>query len=215
MTQADPTSFTRLQFVERSEREMFDRRSERLTKTAVFVFRAEFNDHTPIEIAVNREFKTEVAARMQDEFYAAAFGRLPLLLRAKIEALHIQAGKATVWWWSQDSDPTEQGQEYERDGILEETLAHEAAHALDEEHAGHPAWRAAQRKDDRFLSAYASSIQIAKTSPSPSCPTSPCVSDPIESNASNARPSKSDPARLDYFDTLKPEGFPKLRPVAE
>lgn len=46
--------------------------------------------------------------------------------------------------------------EYVRDGILEETLAHEAAHvSLDDDYADASGWRAAQRSDPTFISTYA------------------------------------------------------------
>ena len=51
---------------------------------------------------------------------------------------------------------TGQTKEYERDGILEETLIHEASHtSLDSYHAKNYAWQEAQRKDNHFISGYA------------------------------------------------------------
>ena len=45
---------------------------------------------------------------------------------------------------------------YAADGILEETLVHEAAHtSLDAAHASAPAWLAAQSADPTFISTYA------------------------------------------------------------
>lgn len=46
--------------------------------------------------------------------------------------------------------------EYERDHILEETLAHESSHtSLDEMHAASDGCLAAQKADDTFISTYA------------------------------------------------------------
>jgi len=48
------------------------------------------------------------------------------------------------------------GEDYIRDGIIEELFLHEGAHtSLDDEHANAPAWLAAQRADGAFLSDYA------------------------------------------------------------
>ncbi len=93
MKESDPTAFTGLRFVEDGRRRMFDRRIDRMEAAGVFVFEASFADCGPVEVAVNREFETEEAAREQAEFYAAAFGRLPLFLRKQIDAMHIQAGR--------------------------------------------------------------------------------------------------------------------------
>lgn len=51
---------------------------------------------------------------------------------------------------------TGQADLYERDGILEETLVHEACHAsLDGAHSSAADWIAAQKADDSFISTYA------------------------------------------------------------
>ena len=51
------------------------------------------------------------------------------------------------------------GDLYVADGILEETLVHEAAHtSLDAAHAASPGWLAAQEADPTFISDYARSF---------------------------------------------------------
>ncbi len=155
MQESDPTAFTGLRFVGVDERGMFDRRLDRFQKFPVFLFEATFHDRGPIEVAVNREFETESVASRHAEFYARTFGRLPLLLRSEIEAIHIQAGKQLFGGGRQVLIHVDQGEEYVRDGILEETLGHEAAHALDATHSQSPEWRKAQHNDGAFISTYA------------------------------------------------------------
>ncbi len=210
MQASDPTAFTGLRFVGVGERSMFDRRLDRFQKFPVFLFEVNFQDRQPIEVAVNREFETESVARQHAEFYARAFGRLPLLLRSQIEALHIQAGKRLFGGGRQVLIHVDQGEEYDRDGILEETLGHEAAHALDAMHAKSPQWLKAQNDDGAFISTYAKE--------------NPAREDIAESIipylAVRFRPDRITdqqrqaiqqciPARMAYFDTMPPQPFPK------
>lgn len=155
MRESDATAFVELKFVEQGERGMFDRRIDRFETFPVFIFEATYRDRKKIEVAVNREFETEELARVQAAHYAEVFGRLPLFLRREIDALHIQAGKELFGGGRRILIHTEQGEEYSRQGILEETLGHEAAHALDRDWAEHPEWQAAQEKDPTFISTYA------------------------------------------------------------
>ena len=208
MRDSDATAFQALSFVEQGQRKMFDRRIDRVDEFSVFVFRATFHDAEPIEIAVNREFESQQKAGEQAEFYAKAFGRLPLFLRQEIDALHIQAGDQLFGGGRNILIHTEQGEKYQRSGILEETLGHEAGHALDRQYARHPEWKSAQDKDQQFISTYALE--------------NPYREDIAESIipyfAVRLRPERITseqrqkvelviPARLAYLDSLKPPGF--------
>ncbi len=209
MKDSDPSAFRSIQFVESAERTMFDRRINRAQSFPVFVFKVEFSDRKPLEIAVNREFESDSAAKVQAERYAIAFGRLPLLLREPIDALHIQAGNELFGGGRNVLIHTGQGERYSKDGILEETLAHEAGHALDSTLARHPDWLTAQEKDGQFISTYAQE--------------NPRREDIAESVvpylAVRFRPERikkahyesivaAIPARIAFFDSLKPAGFP-------
>ena len=209
MNESDPSALKSIRFVESSDRKMFDRRINKVESFPVFIFEVQFSDRRPLEVAVNREFETQEAARVQAERYAVAFGRLPLLLREEIDALHIQAGKQLFGGGRNVLIHTEQGEEYLKDGILEETLGHEAGHALDAKLAKHPDWLAAQKKDARFISKYAEE--------------NPRREDIAESVipylAIRFRPERitpqqiqsitaAIPARIAFFDALKPASFP-------
>lgn len=209
ITEADPTAFLKLEFVERTERQMFDRRLDRFASFSVFLFKAEFNDTEPIEVAVNREFETEAAARTEAEFYTKAFGRLPLMLRKEIDGLHIQAGKKLFGGGRNVLIHVDQGKEYYRDGILEETLGHEAAHALDERHARDAKWLAAQEKDQRFISTYAQENPYREDIAESVIPYLAVRHRPQRISKDQRDTIESTiPERLLYFDAFGSTGFP-------
>ncbi len=73
------------------------------------------------------------------------------MLRQEIDALHIQAGKQLFGGGRNVLIHTEQGEEYLKDGILEETLGHEAGHALDAKLASIPTgWPPKRKMLDSF-----------------------------------------------------------------
>lgn len=211
MKESDATAFTGLKFVEQGHRNMFDRRLDRFEQFSVFVFEATYADGKPIEVAVNREFETEVAAQKQAEFYATAFGRLPLFLRQEIDALHIQAGDKLFGGGRNVLIHVEQGEAYQRDGILEETLGHEAAHALDQRYAREAGWLAAQKKDASFISSYAKENPFREDIAESVIPYFAVRMRPERITAEQRQKiEQSIPARIAYLDELKPAGFFKL-----
>ncbi len=208
MKESDATAFIGLRFVENGRRRIFDRRIDRMGPVSVFVFEASFADCGPVEVAVNREFKTEEAARKQAEFYSAAFGRLPLFLRKEIDALHIQGGKRPFGGGSKLLIHVGQGEAYQRDGILEGTLAHEAAHALDRKFAREEGWLAAQKRDGRFISRYAKENPYREDIAESIVPYFAVRFRPERITEAQRRTiEQTIPARLEYFDALEPEGF--------
>ncbi len=189
---------------------MFDRRIDRFQNFSVFVFEATLSDRKPIEVAVNREFGSEEVARKHAEFYAAAFGRLPLMLRKEIDALHIQAGKQLFGGGRNILIHTEQGEDYSSDGILEETLGHEAGHALDEKMARHPDWLNAQKLDARFISTYAQENPYREDIAESIIPYFAVRFRPERITEEQLQTiTKAIPARIDYFNSLNPERFPQ------
>ncbi len=211
MKEIDATAFTGLKFVEQGQRNMFDRRLDRFEQFSVFVFEAAYADGKPLEVAVNREFETEAAAQKQAEFYATAFGRLPLFLRQEIDALHIQAGNKLFGGGRNVLIHVEQGEAYQRDGILEETLGHEAAHALDQRYAREAGWLAAQKKDAGFISSYAKENPFREDIAESVIPYFAVRMRPERITAEQRQKiEQSIPARIAYLDELKPAGFFKL-----
>ena len=162
ITDADPTAFVDLEFTGQESRQMFDRRVNDWITVDAFLFEARFDDGFTVEVQVNPEFGTAEAAEPVATFYAGAAGRLPTALRADVETMWIHQGDEPFGGGNNNLlIHVEQGDAYIADGILEETLVHEAAHtSLDADHATSPGWRAAQGADPTFISDYARDFPV-------------------------------------------------------
>jgi hypothetical protein len=157
ITASDPTLFRTITYAGRGKREVFDRRKDRFVTINAYLFNATYSDGLKIEAQVNPEFGSRTIARARARKYAIVVGRLPRVQRVEIRMLWIHKGKQPFGGGVRHLlIHTGQSGEYERDGILEETLVHEAAHtALDGKHAAARGWLAAQRADPTFISTYA------------------------------------------------------------
>lgn len=82
---------------------------------------------------------------------------MPTALRADLQTVWIHRGVQPFGGGNNNIlIHTGQSALYEADGILEETLVHEASHtSLDDDHAAAPGWLAAQTADGAFISVYA------------------------------------------------------------
>ena len=156
----DATTFLGVDYVGREERTMFDRRVDGWITVEPFLFLATYDDGLSIEVQVNPEFLTPETAEIEADFYAEAAGRLPTALRRDVETMWIHEGVEPFGGGNNNLlIHVGQGDLYVADGILEETLVHEAAHtSLDAAHAASPGWLAAQEADPTFISDYASSF---------------------------------------------------------
>ena len=156
VTAADPSAFKSISFKGQSSRQMYDRRSSWVNLQA-FLFEAKFEDGSIIEMQVNPEFKDKSLAEVEAKKYAFLIGQLPAVLRKDIQTSWIHKGVNPFGGGNNNIlIHTGQTKEYEKDGILEETLIHEASHtSLDSYHAKNYAWQEAQRKDNHFISGYA------------------------------------------------------------
>ncbi len=136
---------------------MFDRRVNVWVTVEAYLFRASFSDGLSPEVQVNPEFGSAAAAGVQARKYAAVIGRLPKGLRVDVDAVWIHRGTQPFGGGNRSLlIHTGQADAYTADGILEETLVHEAAHtSLDAGHAAAPGWLAAQNADGTFISTYA------------------------------------------------------------
>ncbi|MGE0487260.1 MAG: hypothetical protein AB7Q81_24110 [Gammaproteobacteria bacterium] len=158
ITADDPTAFVGLKYTGRGERSMFDRRGDRFVALEPYLFVARYDDGKKIEIQVNPEFGSVEAAEEQAAFYAPVFGRLPALLREDVKTSWIHKGDFPFGGGNNNLliHTGRLAQEYMRDGILEEALAHEAAHtSLDRKYVNDPDWLRAQKSDPDFISVYA------------------------------------------------------------
>ncbi|TVP42571.1 MAG: Ig-like domain-containing protein [Gemmatimonadales bacterium] len=156
ITAEDPTSFTGLEDAGRGERRMFDRRIGWVIRDA-FLFIATYSDGRQIEVQVNPEFANSDDARVEALKYATVIGRLPSRLLKDVETVWIHRGSNAFGGGNRNLlIHTGMAAFYEAQGILEETLVHEAAHtSLDSYFAAAPGWLAAQAADARFISTYA------------------------------------------------------------
>jgi hypothetical protein len=158
ITPADPTTYLGLTFAGQATRTMFDRRVDGWITVEPFLFEATYDDGLTIEVQVNPEFQTDSAARIEAAFYADAVGRLPTALRLDVQTMWIHRGVQPFGGGNNNIlVHVGQGEVYVSDGILEETLVHEAAHtSLDGRYASTAGWLAAQAADPTFISTYAS-----------------------------------------------------------
>ena len=156
LTEADPTTFQKIEDAGRGERTMYDRRSGWVYENA-FLFNASFSDLPDVEIQVNPEFGDTDTARAQAEAYAPVIGRLPKCLRVDVRTVWIHKGDNPFGGGNNNLlIHTGQADQYVASGILEETLVHEASHtSLDADHAGASLWLDAQAADGNFISTYA------------------------------------------------------------
>jgi hypothetical protein len=157
ITPDDPTTFLGLTYAGQAPRTMYDRRAEGWVTRDAFLFDATFDDGLTVEVQVNPEFGTPEASEVEALFYADAIGRLPTALRRDVETVWIHQGVQPFGGGNNNLlIHVGQGDLYIADGILEETLVHEAAHtSLDADHATAPGWIAAQVADPTFISTYA------------------------------------------------------------
>lgn len=157
LTSSDPTTFTGLTYAGQAKRKMYDRRVNDWITTNPFLFKANYNDGLTIEFQVNPEFKTVAEAEIQALKYAEVIGKLPTALRKDVKTSWIHLG-TQPFGGGNNNLLIHIGQStlYEKEGILEETLIHEAAHtSLDAAHAASKGWINAQNTDPSFISTYA------------------------------------------------------------
>jgi len=157
ITPDDPSTLLDLTYLGQASRTMFDRRVDGWITVDAFLFAASFDDGLAIEAQVNPEFATPAASQAEAERYADVIGRLPTALRQDVQTVWIHRG-VQPFGGGNDNLLIHTGQAdlYVADGILEETLVHEAAHtSLDPRHASAAGWLAAQAADPTFISTYA------------------------------------------------------------
>lgn len=157
MTDKDKSVFERIEPKESAKRRMFDRRVNKFIENEPFLFDAYYEDGLKIEIQVNSEFESADRAAELAEEYAKEFGRLPKCLRTNVRTSWIHDGKQLFGGGNENLlIHIEQTAEYRKQGILEETLIHEATHtSLDPLYARHPDWVRAQQSDRMAISTYA------------------------------------------------------------
>lgn len=156
----DASALQTISYVRQDMRLIFDRRTGMAENVQnVHILVATFDDEDDIEFRVHPEFVSQASAEAAAAQYAHSIGQLPGILRLRIQSVTVLGGVKPF-----GGDPgsggllihTGQAWQYESEGILEETLMHEACHvALDAFHARAREWIEAQEADDKFISVYA------------------------------------------------------------
>ncbi|MCE7993466.1 MAG: hypothetical protein HEP71_15875 [Roseivirga sp.] len=154
---SDPNAFISIAPAGMEMRTMYDRRVEKFIQTKAFLFEATYADDLTIEVQVNQEFESVSKALPYARKYARAVGFLTTELRKDVQTIWIHKGLKLFGGGNNNIlIHTEQALAYEKDGILEETLVHEASHtSLDSYHARNEDWVKAQTSDISFISTYA------------------------------------------------------------
>jgi len=157
LTRADPTAFVGATAAGRGSRQMFDRRVDRFVTVDAYLVTLAFGDGPDVEMQVNPEFGSAQAALAQAARFGPVIGRLPRGLRTDLRTVWVHQGDQPFGGGNNNLlIHTEQADRYEADGILEETLVHEASHtSLDDDVAAAAGWRAMQTADKCFISTYA------------------------------------------------------------
>jgi hypothetical protein len=157
ITSSDSSALVDVTYSGQGTRTIFDRRVNNWITINAFLFEVNWNDGLSSEAVINPEFGTVALAAIEAERYGWSIGKLPYCLRIDVNEIWINKG-VELFGGGNNSILIHTGQTelYENDGILEETLVHEAAHtSLDAMHAASPGWLEAQTLDGGFISDYA------------------------------------------------------------
>jgi hypothetical protein len=152
---SDPTTLTGVTYAGQQRKTVFDRRPAGMITINAHVYTATFNDSAaPWSIMVNPEFSQETAKSLAEK-YARSIGQMPHCIRAGLSGAVIHDG---VNPWG-GGDPLTihhgQGLDYERQGIVTETMIHESTHAGFDRKYYTADWAAAAKADGNYISTYA------------------------------------------------------------
>ena len=156
--ESDPTTYIKLEYNGIETRVMYDRRAEDWLTMDPYLFMAYYDDGLTIEIQVNPEFGNINEAKIQADKYAPIIGQLTTELRKDVKTVWIHRGLKPFGGGNNNLliHTDWAAKHYEEQGILEETIIHEASHtSLDSLHANSPGWLKAQKSDCKFISSYA------------------------------------------------------------
>ncbi|MFI1773469.1 hypothetical protein [Thalassobellus citreus] len=154
---SDPSSLISITYTSVKMVKMFDRRKNDWITVNAYLFDVKWNDGLTSRAQVNSEFGNLNTATIEAKKYAFLIGQLPYVLRIGINEIWIQKG-TKPFGGGNHSILIHTGQSviYEKDGIIEETLIHEACHtSLDSIHAKSINWKKSQKDDHHYISTYA------------------------------------------------------------
>jgi hypothetical protein len=157
ITSTDPSAIQSTTYTGQGTVTMYDRRVSDWVTVNAYLFDVVWDDGLTSVAEVNPEFGSIAAATTEAEKYAFLIGQLPACLRSEINEIWIHKGQEPFGGGNNSIlIHTDQSTDYENNGIIEETLVHEACHtSLDATHANNPDWINAQNLDGTFISTYA------------------------------------------------------------
>lgn len=156
---SDQSAFSCIVYKGKQRAEMPDKRHDELFANNTFVFVANYTDGTSLEIWAHSDFGSKDRALRSVDPVAAAIGKLPTFMRAKLDHVVIHKGNETAF--------AESGGHFFvlyseniltriRNHDLEETVFHESVHAaLDKRYLPSPLWLEAQQADNDYITEYA------------------------------------------------------------
>ena len=155
----DPGVFACLMYEGRFRAEMPDKRRNKLFSNDVYTYTALFEDGTAVGIWVHPDVGSQDAARTLALLTANPVGKLPTIMRSRLDHVVIHSGNETAF--SEDRGRffvlySQNMANRIRNHDLEETVFHESVHAtLDYPKLTSSEWTNAQRADGDFITTYA------------------------------------------------------------
>ncbi len=211
---SDPSAYLGLADARQDYRTMYDRRENNWVRRNAYLFNATYKDGLKIEVQVNPEFGSAGEARKEAVKYADVIGQLTTSLRRDVETVWIHKGVNPFGGGNNNLlIHTGQAVKYIKDGILEETFVHEAAHtSLDSRHANRSKWLAAQKADDEFISNYAKDYPNREDVAESYLPYFAIRYRPDRISKSLAsKIMQAIPNRIKYFDSLSLKMYPVIQ----
>lgn len=159
---SDSSTFVSATYTGQGLKTVFDRRVNSWIEINAYLFNVVWNDGLSTDAVINPEFASIDLAKVEAEKYGWHIGQLPKCLRTDVNEIWIHKG-VELFGGGNYSILIHTGQSvlYENDGILAETLVHEASHtSLDAIHAESVGWIEAQNLDVEFISDYAKQYPV-------------------------------------------------------
>lgn len=158
----DQSVFSCVSFQGTERAEMPDKRSDALLDRGTFTFQANYQDGTSVGLWAHSDFGSQTAALQSVDPVAQAIGKLPTIMRSKLDHVVIHKGDEVAFG---EADGhffvlySDNIRTRIRNHDLEETVFHESVHAtLDAKYLRNRAWRNAQRADGAFVTEYAARL---------------------------------------------------------
>ncbi len=159
---SDKSVFSCLVYIGTERAEMPDKRHDRLFDNGTFVFVANYKDGTSVGLWAHSDFDSQATAMKSVEPVAQAVGKLPTIMRSKLDHVVIHEGDETAFGEAEGhffvlySDNI-RTRIHNHD--LEETVFHESVHAtLDAKYLRSRKWHNAQSADSMFITDYAANL---------------------------------------------------------